>query len=115
MVGLPGCFILMRLSPSSCSWLTSCSCANSPLALNFCAKTKRASAQFKVPFAPIKSQTETLTNNNHSACVMLDSHLIFHADAWRVNHVITPVSLEDPILLVRQVDQLLAAALHVLV
>lgn len=46
---------------------------------------------------------------------MLDSHLILHADARRVNHAITPVSLEDPILLVRQVDQLLAAALHVLV
>lgn len=45
----------------------------------------------------------------------LSPYFILHADAWGVNHEVTPVSLEDPLLLARQVDQLLAAALHVLV
>ena len=42
-------------------------------------------------------------------------HLILHADSWWVDHAIAIVSLKDPLLLTRQVDQLLAAALHVLV
>lgn len=42
-------------------------------------------------------------------------HLILHAHTWGVDHEVTPVSLEDPVLLARQVDQLLTAALHVLV
>lgn len=45
----------------------------------------------------------------------LSPYLILHADAWWVNHEVTPVSLEDPRLLARQVGQLLTAALHVLV
>lgn len=45
----------------------------------------------------------------------MSPHLILHADAWGVDHAITPVSLEDPILLARQVDELFTAALHVLV
>lgn len=45
----------------------------------------------------------------------LSPHLILHLDAFGVSHAITPVSLEDPLLLACQVDQLLIAALHVLV
>lgn len=42
-------------------------------------------------------------------------HLILHPDARGVDHAISPVSLYDSVLLARQVDQLLAAALQVLV
>ena len=34
-----------------------------------------------------------------SAANTLTSHLVLHADARGVNHAITPVSLEDPLLL----------------
>lgn len=46
---------------------------------------------------------------------MLPPHLVLHADAGRVDHEVTPVPLKDPLLLARQVAQLLAAALHVVV
>lgn len=45
----------------------------------------------------------------------LPPHLVLHADAGRVDHEVAPVPLEDPLLLARQVAQLPAAGLHVVV
>lgn len=42
-------------------------------------------------------------------------HLVLHADTGRVDHEVAPVPLKDPLLLTRQVAQLLATALHVVV
>lgn len=41
--------------------------------------------------------------------------LILHADPRGVNHAVAPVSLQDPLLLARQVGQLLVAALYVFI
>lgn len=171
IAGLPGCFFSTRRSPSSCSWLTSLSCASSPLFLNFCVKTETEECRrhdnvssIQIRFSPQLSHycepywlhqlgfeacperivlEGKLTNKircssfpqllsliatlkiSEEACLLPTSppghvqwqspHLILHLDAFGVSHAVAPVSVEDPLLLAWQVDQLLVAALHVLV
>lgn len=74
--------------------------------------------QWKIfpPRTSLWSQDDTIRGEIHlHTCTPQAFHLILHADTSGIDHAITPVSLEDPVLLAWQIDQLLTAALHVLV